>query len=410
MNRSPALRVNLQTAIQLWFHCQGLDRPRGSQALTREVFVELLEQVGALQLDSINVLERAHYLTLWSRYGVYDQNEVDEWIYKDRVAYEYWGHEASVLPISHLPVGRRRMQEFPPTSWRNASWWPRYETAPDSKHRVLNRLLEEGALESAHFEKTSRDRLEQSKRTRPEPVMPAPKEDKRSLQLLWHAGKTAVSSRRHFRRIYDLAERVYPDSEIASLEDYEDSWLMIGLKGYGIANEKHLVNYFTAPKLKAPERKRVIQRNLKKKRIIEVDIEGQKGPFYILPEYVDLLDKLDKPIGTTLVCPFDSFLWQRVRAEEWLNFKYRIEIYIPQKKREFGYYVLPILHDGQFVGRLDPKFHRASGTLEIKALYLEEGFTRTARFDQALRETLHELCTFLGATNLVLPSGWSGLT
>ena len=409
MKRSPTLQVNLQTAIRLWFYCQDLSQPRGSRSLTPEVLVELLEQVGALQLDSINVLERAHYLTLWSRYGVYDRNELDKWIYQNRVAYEYWGHEASLLPVSHLPLGRRRMEDFPPPSWKNAAWWARYETSPASKQRVLNRLREEGALESAHFAKTSRDRLEEAKRTRAEPVMPAPKEDKRSLELLWHAGKTAVSSRRHFRRTYDLAERVYPDTDVASLEDYEDSWLIIGLKGYGIASEKHLINYFTAPRLKGPARKRVIQRNVENKRIIEVGIEGQPGPFYILPEYVDLLDKLDKPTGTTLICPFDSLLWQRARSEEWLNFKYRIEIYIPQKKREFGYYVLPILHDGQFVGRLDPKFHRSSEVLEIKALYLEEGFKRTARFNRALRETLHDLCEFVGAKDLALPTGWSEL-
>ena len=239
--------------------------------------------------------------------------------------------------------------------------------------------------------------------------MPMAKEDKRSLQLLWHAGKTAVSNRRHFRRIYDLAERVYPDSKPASQAAYEDSWLFVGLKGNGIASEKHLMNYFTGPKLKAPERKKVIERNLKKKRIIEVEVQGRSQRYFMMPEYVDLLDKVDAPTGTTLVCPFDSMLWQRGRAEDWMDFTYRIEIYVPQKKREYGYYVLPILHDGRFVGRLDPKLHRKEQTLEIKAIYLEDGFTRNARFDQELRETLYDMCSFLGARNLVLPTGWSAL-
>lgn len=395
MSRSPILKVTLQEAIRLWFNRQGMATPRGSHALTRETFVDLLERVGGLQLDSINVTERAHYLTLWSRFGTYDRAALDTWIYQDRVAYEYWGHEASVLPMSHLPLSRRRMRAFPPESWQNAAWWARHETPAASKRRVLKRLRSEGALESVAFTKAVHK--------------DTAKEDKRSLQILWHAGKIAVSSRRHFRRSYDLAERVYPESEVASKAAYEDSWLFVGLKGYGIASEQHLINYFTAPKLKAPERKRVIERNLKQKKIIEVGIEGRPGHYYMLPEHQALLGTLNKPTGTTLVCPFDSLLWQRVRAEEWLNFKYRIEIYVPQQKREYGYYVLPILHDGRFVGRLDPKFHRVNWTLEIKALYLEEDFSRTDRFVRELREALHDLCTFLGATDLVAPQGWSAL-
>ena len=130
----------------------------------------------------------------------------------------------------------------------------------------------------------------------------------------------------------------------------------------------------------------------------------------MLPEYQELVGTLDEPTGTTLVCPFDSLLWQRVRAKELLNFTYRIEIYVPQKKRAYGYYVLPILHDGRFVGRLDPKFDRKSKTLEIKALYLEDGFTRHDRFDRELRNAFYDLCDFIGATDLALPPDWSDLS
>ena len=403
--RSPKLTVSLQQAIWLWFHLQGMDKPRGSKPLTREEFVDLLERVGGLQLDSINVVERAHYLTLWSRFGVYDRDELDSWIYQDRVAYEYWGHEASVLPISHLPLSRRRMRGFPPESWQNASWWPRYETSPASKRRVLKKLRDEGALESTAFLPKTKTRPAKSSKS----AWSSGKEEKRSLQLLWHAGKVAISNRRHFRRAYDLAERVYPETDLASKAAYEDSWLFAGLKGYGIASEQHLINYFTAPKLKGPERKKVIERNLKKKKIIEVGVEGRKGPFYMMPEHQELLGDLHEPVGTTLVCPFDSLLWQRKRAEDWLDFTYRIEIYIPEKKREYGYYVLPILHDGRFVGRLDPKFHRSDGVLEVKSLYLEEGFVRDERFDKGLREAVEELGGFVGATEVVLPAGWVGL-
>ena len=97
--------VSLDDVVTLWFHRQGLTAPRSGPPLTRATFVDHLERTGALQLDSINVLDRAHYLTLWSRFGSYDRRRVDRWVYRDRVAYEYWGHEASILPISHLPLG-----------------------------------------------------------------------------------------------------------------------------------------------------------------------------------------------------------------------------------------------------------------------------------------------------------------
>ena len=406
MKGSPSIKVDRETVVRLWFHCQHLHRPRGATPLTPATFSDFLEQVGALQLDSINVLERAHYLTLWSRFGPYDREMLDTWIYEDRLAYEYWGHEASILPISHLPLGRCRMAAFPPESWRNASWWTHYDTSDASQQRVLDRLRSEGALESMHVEKTDRDRAREKKQGNAKPVMPAPKEDKRSLQLLWHAGQVAVSGRTSFRRIYDLAERIYPATDRAQREAYHDSWLLQGLRGNGIASERDLTNYFTAPKLKAPERRAVIARNLKAGRILEVRIDSLSGRHFMLPEHVDRLTALDDPVGTTLVCPFDSLLWQRKRAEALLDFHYRIEIYVPPAKRTFGYYVLPILHDGRFVGRLDPKLHRDQDLLEIKALYLEEGFTRTTRFERELRETLHDLAHFVGARRLALPDDW----
>ena len=239
--------------------------------------------------------------------------------------------------------------------------------------------------------------------------MPLPKEDKRSLKLLWHDGRVAVDCRRHFRCVYDLAERVYPETSPATPAEYEDSWLFVGLSGNGIAGERHLANYFTAPDLTAADRQRVIARNLKKGRIAEVRVAGISGPFYALPEHLDALDDLPEPHGTTLVCPFDSLLWQRQRAEDLLDFRYRIEIYVPPKKREYGYYVLPILHDGRLVGRLDPKTHRNRGTLEVKAVYLEEGFRRDRRFERELAAALHSLRQHVGAARLELPEGWRRL-
>ena len=381
--------------LRLWFHRQGLTRARGEEKLTKKRFLAHLEGTGGLQLDSVNVVDRAHYLTLWSRFGTFDRALPDRWTYRDRIAFEHWGHEACVLPASRLPRSLRHMRRFRP----QGSWWGEHLPTPAGKRRVLKRLRQEGPLESADFEKS------------PEGSGPwwGWKEDKRALEVMWHGGRVAVSSRRHFRRAYDLAERVYGDVTPAPLAEYEDGWLFTGLSGNGIATEKHLENYLTAPRLPAADRKRVIARNLRKKRVIEVEVEGRRGTWLALPEDVKRARELPAPRGTTLICPFDSLLWQRRRAEELLDFRYRIEIYVPPAKRVFGYYVLPILHDGRLVGRLDPKLHRDRGELEIKAIHLEPGFRKHAEFKEGLAASVRALAEFLGATSLRLPKGGTQL-
>lgn len=399
MPRAPRPRFSREEVTRLWFELQGLHQPRGTRSLGKRTLREHLESTGALQLDSVNVLERAHYLTLWSRFGAYDRARLDRWTHRDGVAYEYWGHEASLLPISHLPHGRRRMRSIP-EAWKNKSWWKHFDTPVASRRRVLRRLREEGALESADFDRhphepTAAERADQGSWL--------PKEDKRSLKLLWHTGRVAVRERRHFRQRYDLAERVLPDTPTSRTAEYEDSWLLLGLRGNGIAPERHLRNYFTAPNLDAASRKRVLARNLRAKRIVEVDVEGERAPWYALPEHLERATAAPAPTGTTLVCPFDSFLWQRQRADELLDFEYRIEIYVPEPERKFGYYVLPILHDGRLVGRLDPKLHRDEGRLEIRALHLEPRFRPSARFRRELDATLADLAKFVGAERIDAP-------
>lgn len=390
---------------RLWLARQGLLTVEAPRRLNRNSFVAHLEATGGLQVDSVNVVDRAHYLTLWSRFGAYDRAKVDRWIYRDRVALEYWGHEASILPMSDLPLAKRRMQRFPPDRWRNASYWARYDTSPESKRRVLKLLKLHGPLMSSDFEPTSKDSARKDVLGWGSLI---PKEDKRSLQLLWHAGKVAIVGRKHFHKQYDLAEKVLPAQRPATKQEYFDSWLLRGLSGCGIATEAHLVNYITGPNLTAPERAEVLARNLKKKKIVEVQVTGLPGRWFALPRVLDEAGDPPKASGLTLICPFDSLLWQRKRAEQLLNFKYRVEIYVPEKKREYGYYVLPILYRGQLVGRLDPKLHRDRGELEIKSLVYEPSFKATKAFRRELTQRIENFAAFLGAETIKMPSTGAG--
>jgi len=398
--------VPVDQVVRLWLHLQGLAMPLSGRTLTAESFTDHLERTGGLQVDTLNVVDRAHYLTLWSRYGSYDRALVDDWVHRDRIAFEYWAHEASILPIAHLPLGRRRMLAFPPRGWLRQSWWQRYQTSAASKRRVLGRLRREGPLESAAF---AADPDEWRGVERPGGNYPMAKEDGRSLKLLWHAGRVAICGRRHFRCVYDLFERVHPAVKPVSPAAYEDSWLLGALGAQGIASERHLAGYFTAHDLDAGGRRRVISRNLRRGKVVEVRVAGRREPFYALPEHLDGLGASPEPGGTTLVCPFDSLLWQRRRAEDLLDFRFRVELYTPAARREFGHYVMPILHGGRLVGRLDPKFHRERSELEIRAVRLEPGRRRDEGLARGLAAALRSLGEFVGARRIVLPRGWRGL-
>jgi len=388
-------RIEREQVVRLWLARQGLAAPRGRR-LTRAQFLAHLDSCGALQLDSVNALARAHLLTLWSRYGHFDPATLDRWVYEEKLAYEFWGHEASLLPLSSLPLSRRYMRDWAP----RGQWWEDRRAGEAIQRRVLRRIRAEGPLESAHFEAAPDEAT-------------GPwwgwKDAKMALEWLWRRGRLAVRERRHFRRVYDLAERVYPPGPTASRRAHAESWALIGLGANGVATARHLDHYLSAPRLTAPERAAVLDALLRAKRIVAVTVPGLKETAYALPETLDRLSEAPVPRGTTLICPFDSLLWQRRRAEELLDFRYRVEIYTPPAKRSFGYYVLPILHEGRLVGRLDPRLDRAQGRLTIHAIGLEPGVTREARLDAGLAGSLAELARFVGATELALPAGWRDL-
>jgi uncharacterized protein YcaQ len=388
-------RLAREQVVRLWLDRQGLLRPRGRR-LTRRALVEHLERTGGLQLDSVNVVDRAHYLTLWSRFGPYDRETVDRWIYRDRVAYEFIAHEACIEPLRRLPLSRRYMREFDPQS----DWWRRRKADIGVRRAVLRRIRGEGPLESADFKNPSGAKA----------GWWSWKIEKMALEWLFRRGRLAVSDRRSFRRVYDLAERVYPPGPAASRREWEDSWLLQGLAANGVATEAHLAGYLTAPRLSAADRRAILARNLKRGRVREVAVDGLPGAWFALAETLDDLGRLPRPRGTNLLCPFDSLLWQRRRAEDLLDFRYRVEIYVPPPRRVHGYYVLPILHEGRLVGRLDPKYDRQAGRLVIRRLQMAPGFDGGADFRRGLAGALTDLAAFLGAGGVDLPAGWRGLS
>lgn len=378
---------------KLWLHRQGLIHPF-SRPLCESTFQRLLGDVGALQLDSVNVVDRAHHLTLWSRFGTYDRSRLEPWIWRDRQAFEYWGHEASILPMHHLPYSLRAMKNFE----MRGSWWAQRQPSRAVVRHVMKRIRDEGPLESRDFQ-----------REEAAGAWWGWKAEKQALEILWHRGVLATAERRSFRRVYDLAERVFPETRPATTRALQDRWLEIGMQGNGITAEPHLDNYFTSPRPHAAERRAILARALKKGALREVRVADSPLTWYARPFDLDALHDLPDPRGTTLICPFDSLLWQRRRAEDLLDFRYRIEIYTPPPQRVFGYYVMPILHEGRLLGRLDPKLHRKEKRLEIKAIHLEPGVSRHQSLDRGLARALTSLAEFTAARDISLPREWKTL-
>jgi uncharacterized protein YcaQ len=389
---------------------QHLARPR-TRRLTASSLVGFVEDVGGLQIDSINVVERGHHLTLWSRFGPYDRAAVERIAYRRRLLFEYWAHAACLVPASHYPAWRRAMLDY---SVRNRAWGAWLKTNRRVLRAVEDALAEGGPLGSADFEHRR-----------------APgssggwwnwKPAAHALDYLWMSGRALVHSRSHFRKRFDLCERVMPGaaaSEPLTQEAFRRWHLRQSLRALGAASETDLRMYLTFPRLAAAERRQVLRAALEAGEVVEVEVEDDRGRHFALAEDLPALAAAGRrrrpAAGTTLLSPFDSFLWHRDRTRRLFGFDYTLEVYTPGHRRVHGYYSLPIFHDGQLVGRLDPKAHRAERRLEVRAVHFEPWFAKGDATPAAswgaidpdavlagIAEALRSLATFVGAERVTL--------
>jgi hypothetical protein len=389
---------------------QHLDRPRGRR-LTARSLVAFVEDVGGLQLDSINVVERGHHLTLWSRFGPYDRSVVDRIAYRRRLLFEYWAHGACLVPTSHFPAWRRAMLDY---SLRSRAWGGWLQRNRRVLRTVEEAITATGPMGSADFEH------------RRVPGAAAGwwswKPTTHALDYLWMSGRTLVHSRAHFQKRFDLAERAMPEAAAAeplTAPAYRRWHLRQSLHAMAAASEADLRLYLTFPRTAAIERRLALRAAVDAGEVVEVEVEGERGRWLALTEDLPALaaarSRRRASAGTTLLSPFDSFLWHRDRTRRLFGYDYTLEVYTPGHKRVHGYYSLPILHDGQLIGRLDPKTHRAEKRLEVKAVHFEPWFARglpppaaawgRVDRDEALAgvgEALRSLASFVGAVEVTV--------
>ncbi len=353
-------RLTLAVARRIALAAQGFTDRAPTGLPDRRHLRRVLGRTQLLQMDSVNVFERAHYLPLFSRLGPYDKALVDRAAYRDRELFEYWGHEASLLPVAVHPLLRWRMAraEALEEGWGGPLRVMRER--PEFVAEVLRRVEQEGPVTAGamHGGATSSSPWWGWNDT------------KVALELLFWSGRVATATRRSFERVYDVTERVLPAEVLAvptpSREDAQRELVRLAARAHGLATERDLRDYF---RLRVEEARAAVVDLVEAGELLPVAVEGWRQPAYL---WVGTAVPRRVP-ASALLSPFDPLVWERSRASRLFGFDYRIEIYTPAAKRVHGYYVLPFLHDERLQARVDLKADRKAGVLRVLAAWLEPG-------------------------------------
>jgi uncharacterized protein YcaQ len=373
-------RLTIGQARRYALAAQGLTDPRPAGRVDVRHFRRVLDRIGLVQLDSVNVFSRTHYMPFFSRLGPYDRAALDRWLWGSGELFEYWGHEASLLPTRHHRLWRWRM---------DGHWvWDRVEQVkrehPGYMDSVLEQVRERGPLRTSDLHDPGvKD---------PVAAMWNWPKGKVALEALFMEGLITASHRPNFVRMYDLAERVIPkehfEAESLAREEAQSVLLLEASRSLGVATADDLADYY---RIRMPQARPLIERLASEGRIVAVEVEGWDRPGFLHPEAV--LPR--RAEGRALLSPFDNLIWYRDRVERMWDFHYRIEIYVPEPKRVHGYYVLPFLLDGHLVARVDLKTDRKASALLVRGAFAEPGVDQVW-VGRELRAELESVAGWLG--------------
>ena len=331
------------------------DRPPAGRVDSRH-FDRLFDRVKVVQLDSVNVAVRTHYMPAFSRLGPYPRERFDAYAYGRRRLFEAWGHVASLLPVEHYPLLRHRMETARSRSIRSFG-------------RERRAYVEEICREVAERGPLAVSDLRDQGRNRSRPWW-GRSDGKLALEWLFATGRLAASRRGNFTRVYDLAERVIPPQVLAApapeTRDAQRELLRLAARAHGIGDAADLADYY---RIRMPQARPLLQELVEEGELLEATVEGWSRPAYLhrdarTPRRID---------ANALLSPFDSLIWFRERTERLFGFRYRIEIYVPEPERQYGYYVFPFLTGDTLAARVDLKADRARGVLLVRGAYLEAG-------------------------------------
>ena len=384
--------LSLADARNLHLAAQGLlNKPRRQASL--EDIPATISRMSLLQIDTINIVARSPYLVLFSRLGNYPAQWLDESLARGELM-EYWAHEACFMPRSDFRLIRHRMLAPEKMGWKYKDAWMQEHEAEIAQ--LIQHIHDKGPVRSADFEHPRKGASGWWEW----------KPHKRHLEGLFTAGKVMVIERRNFQRVYDLTHRVMPDwddeRDLVSQTEAEIIMLDNSARSLGIFREQWLADYY---RLKRPALAAWRVARAEQQQIIAVHVE-KLGNLWL---HDDLLPLLERALAgkltathSAVLSPFDPVVWDRKRAEQLFDFSYRLECYTPAPKRQYGYFVLPLLHRGQLVGRMDAKMHRQTGILEVISLWLQEGIKPTTMLQKGLRQAITDFASWQQATRVTL--------
>jgi uncharacterized protein YcaQ len=390
-----SISLTPESARALMLAAMGLHR-RPRRRATKAGVLACIRGMGALQIDTISVVNRSPYFVLWSRLGAYEPRWLDA-LLAEGALFEYWAHEACFLPIEDYPLFRNRMLDRGWMKWRFSH--AVMEKHADQVARVLETIREHGPVKSAE--------------------LGAPKSgsgswwgwkpEKRILESLFTAGELMIARREGFQRVYDLRRRVLPgwdDAALPSTAAVHRALALKSVRAMGIARAKWVADWYRMSKKETP---RVVRDLAAEGELLEVAVDGWKEPGYVHPDHRALAEDAAagriRPTLTTLLSPFDPLVWDRARASELFGFDYRLECYTPAPKRVYGYFTLPILRRGALVGRVDAKAHRRDGIFELKIVYLEPKVRITHGLVDDVARAVRECAAWHGTPRVVVRHG-----
>ncbi|MDG4880037.1 winged helix-turn-helix domain-containing protein [Mesorhizobium sp. WSM4884] len=351
-------KISLRMARRIALGAQGFTDPRPGGEPNRRHLARVLSRTGLLQIDSVSAVVRAHYMPLYSRLGPYPLALLDNAaVTRKRAIFEYWAHEASFLPVETYPLLRWRMQraERGEEMYLGLAKWGRERKAMINE--IYKEVAERGPIAASDIEghKGNGGWWGWS-------------EAKHAFEWLFWAGRITTAYRRGFERYYDLPERVLPqavlDLPVPSVEDAHRELLRISARAHGVATYSDLRDYF---RLAPGDTKDRIEELVEAGELLPVRVEGWDKTAYLhkdarFPRRIE---------ARALLAPFDPVVFERTRTEKLFDFRYRIEIYTPAEKRQYGYYVLPFLLGDRIVARVDLRADRPASVLRVHAAYAE---------------------------------------
>jgi uncharacterized protein YcaQ len=392
-------------ARRLFLHRHALAEPPTGPA-SGPALAALVDRLGFVQVDSINTVERAHHMILWSRRQSYKPADLHRLIEQDRTLWEHWTHDAAILPTALHGHWHHRFASDAirlRTHWAN--WFrPGYEALLE---QTLRRIEAEGPLTTADVGAGEARGSGGWWDWHP---------SKTALEWLWRTGQLAITRREGFRKVYDLTERVIPESQRAPKGDrahmiHWACFAALDRLGFADAGELRAFWHLITPQ----EAKHWAQAALKWGEIALVEIEGADGrrkQSLARPDVVQAAAEAPEPPPRRIriLSPFDPALRDRARAEFLFGFRYRIEVFVPEAKRQYGYYVFPVLEGSHLIGRVDVKAFRDQSTLRLRAFWPEKGVALTAARLQQLDAELNRLATFAGCDRVERADDWQRAT